>query len=340
MTGFQRTFLVSRYHPSGTIKHHPKKLIRTRYGVHLQRIMFKFAKFILAALALSFSASAISQAPTIVDKTAMLQHVEHRTWPLYPDEARYMLYEGTVVLDVRVGTDGSVEQAKVVSGPIPLRQSAIDCALRWIFRPFLKDSQPIVVSGKVSIEYQLNKSTPSVTEERKSMQYESAIDTCKSSLADANNYKQAALDCKSAANLTSNFSPERRCADKVEADVYTAWSLVNSGDVKSGLEYVSKAVEIVKLGFCANSRTSSVYYTRAAIEEKLSDMNAAEADLAQTVIYARKAFDECLKIQFDSPEKPKQLLINSLRAHAQILDELGRSSEAKNRQREADKLQE
>ena len=69
--------------------------------------------------------------------------------PAYPAEARKKLIQGKVVLNIMVDKDGAVADAKVLSGPAELLQSAIDSARQFQFDP----PQQAPVSTKVEIWY-------------------------------------------------------------------------------------------------------------------------------------------------------------------------------------------
>jgi TonB family protein len=61
------------------------------------------------------------------------------TAPLYPPRA---LYDGVVLLEVRVGTDGRVSDSKVILSAPPFDGPALDAARRWMFRPALVHGVP------------------------------------------------------------------------------------------------------------------------------------------------------------------------------------------------------
>lgn len=57
----------------------------------------------------------------------------HKEAPTYPAEARTLGIQGSVVVQMHVGYDGDVKKATIVSGPVELRQAALDAARRWKF---------------------------------------------------------------------------------------------------------------------------------------------------------------------------------------------------------------
>jgi TonB family protein len=81
--------------------------------------------------------------------------------PEYPYAARRAGFEGRVVLNIIVGSDGTVRDASVqqTSGRDDCDESAIK-TLRdaWIFKPALRDGTAIEVKEKVAVVYKLEES--------------------------------------------------------------------------------------------------------------------------------------------------------------------------------------
>jgi protein TonB len=75
--------------------------------------------------------------------------------PPYPVEAKQAGVSGTVVLETLIGTDGKVEELKVVSGPEPLQQAALDTVKTWRYRPYLLNGQPVEVRTTVNVVFTL-----------------------------------------------------------------------------------------------------------------------------------------------------------------------------------------
>ena len=44
---------------------------------------------------------------------------------------------GTVVLEAVIGTEGQVQDLKVISGPALLQQATLDAVKNWHYRPYL-----------------------------------------------------------------------------------------------------------------------------------------------------------------------------------------------------------
>jgi len=75
--------------------------------------------------------------------------------PKYPMEAKKKKIQGTVVLNVKIGKDGTVEDLKVASGPKELQQSALVAVRQWRWRPYEVDGKAAPVETKVQITYSL-----------------------------------------------------------------------------------------------------------------------------------------------------------------------------------------
>ena len=73
--------------------------------------------------------------------------------PEYPEEAKAAHISGTVLLHVVISTDGSVQLAEYVSGPMLLKDSAINAVLYWRYKPTLLNGSPVEVDTTVSIFY-------------------------------------------------------------------------------------------------------------------------------------------------------------------------------------------
>ena len=73
--------------------------------------------------------------------------------PKYPSIARQAGVEGNVVVDTVVDKTGNVASMKVVSGPLMLRQPALDALRQWKYEPSKLNGQPISVEMIVSIQF-------------------------------------------------------------------------------------------------------------------------------------------------------------------------------------------
>jgi TonB family protein len=75
--------------------------------------------------------------------------------PVYPDGARRARTEGTVEVEVVIDENGKVLSAKALSGPVTLRDSAVQAALRARFTPSKLSGLPVKVSGKIIYNFKM-----------------------------------------------------------------------------------------------------------------------------------------------------------------------------------------
>ena len=118
-----------------------------------------------SALALGMHANAASgvsdsnanKAPKQLTVSAdeMQQNILTKAVPVYPPAAKKARIQGKVVIDAVIGTDGTVENLRVLSGPKELQQSALDAVRQWTYKPYLLNGDPIEVETTVNIVYKL-----------------------------------------------------------------------------------------------------------------------------------------------------------------------------------------
>ncbi len=73
--------------------------------------------------------------------------------PAYPAEARAQNIYGDVQLLLTLDAQGNVTEAEPLTGPKLLRQPAIDSAMKWKFRPVLRDGKPVTALTDVSVDF-------------------------------------------------------------------------------------------------------------------------------------------------------------------------------------------
>ena len=88
-----------------------------------------------------------------VPAEVMEKLVTHRVDPEYPAAARPAKLEGIVVLDIVVGSDGSVIGMQPVSGPEVLANAAMDALRWWRFVPYRIDGKAVAIETKVAVEF-------------------------------------------------------------------------------------------------------------------------------------------------------------------------------------------
>lgn len=76
--------------------------------------------------------------------------------PVYPPEAKAAGVQGTVLLSVTIGKDGSILTISVVSGDPMLVPVAIDAVKQWVYRPTLLNGNPVEVATEIQVNFTLS----------------------------------------------------------------------------------------------------------------------------------------------------------------------------------------
>jgi periplasmic protein TonB len=74
----------------------------------------------------------------------------------YPPSAKQTGIQGTVTVIASVDANGTVSSAKALTGPLLLRQSAVDSVKQWKYSPGLADGRPVASQVTVAVEFKLN----------------------------------------------------------------------------------------------------------------------------------------------------------------------------------------
>jgi TonB family protein len=82
--------------------------------------------------------------------------VLHKVEPEYSEEARIARLQGTVVVQVVIGTDGVAGDARILRGlGLGLDEQAIEAIGQWQFKPGVKDGQPVPVAATIEVNWHL-----------------------------------------------------------------------------------------------------------------------------------------------------------------------------------------
>lgn len=98
---------------------------------------------------------AASVAPEKLAEPPISAVVLHRVEPEYPENARQMQLQGPVVLDVRIGEDGGVQEMTLVSGQPLLVQAAKDAVKQWRFKPRIVNGLPTTMQTRITLSFLL-----------------------------------------------------------------------------------------------------------------------------------------------------------------------------------------
>jgi TonB family protein len=81
--------------------------------------------------------------------------ISSRSNPVYPPIAIASQVQGDVPVNVIVGKQGEVQNARMLSGPPMLAPASIDAAKKWTFKPFVVGSNPVPYQVKLVFRFQI-----------------------------------------------------------------------------------------------------------------------------------------------------------------------------------------
>ncbi len=77
--------------------------------------------------------------------------------PTYPAEAKSRHIEGTVRFRVIIDKGGKIATMTLLSGPLPLYESARDAVRQWVYKPALFNGKPVEVLTQIDVNYILTR---------------------------------------------------------------------------------------------------------------------------------------------------------------------------------------
>jgi protein TonB len=87
--------------------------------------------------------------PPLVVMDLLAQPVD----PVYPDAAKAGGQHGSVVLQVLIGRDGTVQDAKFLQGSLVFARSAIDAVKQWRFKPYTLNGRAVSVQSTITLNF-------------------------------------------------------------------------------------------------------------------------------------------------------------------------------------------
>jgi protein TonB len=73
--------------------------------------------------------------------------------PVYPDAAKASGQKGNVVLQVLIGRDGAVQDAKFLQGSLVFARAAIDAVKQWRFKPYSMNGRAVSVQSVITLNF-------------------------------------------------------------------------------------------------------------------------------------------------------------------------------------------
>jgi len=73
--------------------------------------------------------------------------------PVYPSVARMQGLDGVVMVDATIDESGKVSEANAVSGPMALRQAAVDAVRKWKYQPAETNGRPVSTHQTIDVNF-------------------------------------------------------------------------------------------------------------------------------------------------------------------------------------------
>jgi protein TonB len=96
-----------------------------------------------------------SSRPVAISSGVATGMLINSTPPVYPPLARTAHVAGTVELHATISTNGTIKDLRAVSGPVMLRQAAVDAVRNWRYKPYKLNDQPVEVETTINIVFTL-----------------------------------------------------------------------------------------------------------------------------------------------------------------------------------------
>lgn len=104
----------------------------------------RIAMTVLAVVTLAMSLGTSYAGAQNTQSEEIIRRAKNKVAPVYPELAHKMNISGTVKIEVVVGPNGTVKQARIVGGHPVLATAALDAAKKWKFEPASADSTGII----------------------------------------------------------------------------------------------------------------------------------------------------------------------------------------------------
>lgn len=92
--------------------------------------------------------------PVNLPESAAWDLLAQKAEPVYPDAAKAGGQHGSVVLQVLIGRDGTVQDAKFMQGSLVFARSAIDAVRQWHFKPYSLNGRAVSVQSQITLKFE------------------------------------------------------------------------------------------------------------------------------------------------------------------------------------------
>lgn len=91
--------------------------------------------------------------PVKLPEATVLELLAQPVDPEYPAAAKASGQRGTVILEVLIGRDGTVQDAKFMQGSLVFARAAIDAVRQWRFKPYSMNGRAVSVQSVITLNF-------------------------------------------------------------------------------------------------------------------------------------------------------------------------------------------
>ena len=289
----------------------------------------------LGFVALLPAVAQTAQPDAPIDAAAAAQHLTAPIQLHMPPIARLAHMVGIVQLAFTIDKEGRPESVTATSGPEMLQGAAVDDVIDAVYRPFLRDGQPVAVKTTIALNYK-DYSSPSRKYTPVEVAYEHASAACVEATHDNKPPAKLAPLCVTAARAADALvPPAARHWPRDHTYLLAATALLHNDQPTDALLEANHAVEASGARGTALPQAAAAYVTRAQIQITLKNLHAADEDLTQ----AENREQEALRLFTAVPQTGlSQTLKRIFTLHAQVLAALGNATGAQEKTAAASRL--
>jgi protein TonB len=113
--------------------------------------------FMTLAMAALLGGATLNAEDTVVhiSQTEAVKAAKEKVQPEYPAMAKQLHLEGTVQVEAHIGSSGTVEEVKPLTGNAVLMNAAVTALKKWKFTPFTADGKPTKAVADLSFSFKL-----------------------------------------------------------------------------------------------------------------------------------------------------------------------------------------
>lgn len=266
---------------------------------------------------------------------------------VYPAAARTARIQGVVQLQINVDATGHVSQVQALSGPLELRQAAIDAYSHAMYRPIQVQGKPAPAVITTSVNFNL-KELPPDTDQLADAQFKPLQANCEQLAQSTEGARtpEALEACRKALDMASHFSAGYELEAHATAFNDVVLILIADGKKSPNLPeadlLAGQAIDLVQpfavdaKGAAHRPAVAIAYITRCEVRSLAGNLHGAAADCAQ-------AEETLTTLLHDYPENDRAAnyrvqLRETLQLHSIIADRDHHPSEAKRLKERADTI--